>query len=84
MRIAVVADTHMPRGDRRLPDECVGGDAAADLIVHAGDFSGPETLAEFEAFGPPLVAVRGNVEEPGRRERCPSSRASRPRAPRSP
>ncbi len=71
MRIAIVADTHMPRGNRRLPDECVERLRAADLIVHAGDFSGPETLAEFEAFGPPLVAVRGNVEEPAVRERLP-------------
>ena len=36
--------------------------AATDLVVHAGDFTGPETLAEVEAIGPPLVAVHGNVD----------------------
>ena len=64
MRIAVIADTHMPRGARRLPDACVKAIAAADLVVHAGDFTGPGVLAEIEAIGPPLVAVHGNVDAP--------------------
>jgi len=58
----VIADTHMPRGRRRLPGACVEAIAATDLVVHAGDFTGPETLAEVEAIGPPLVAVHGNVD----------------------
>ena len=62
MRLALIADTHMPRGARRLPDECVEHLRAADAIIHAGDFSGPEPLAEIEALGPPLVAVHGNVD----------------------
>ena len=39
MRIAVVSDTHLPRGQRRLPDRCVEELRAADLILHAGDFA---------------------------------------------
>ena len=54
----------MPRGARRLPEACVEAIAAADLVVHAGDFTGPEVLAEVEAIGPPLVAVHGNVDAP--------------------
>ncbi|HEX6115959.1 MAG TPA: metallophosphoesterase family protein [Solirubrobacterales bacterium] len=63
-RIALIADTHMPRGPRRLPDACLEALAGADLIVHAGDFTGPEVLAEIAAIGPPLVAVHGNVDAP--------------------
>jgi putative phosphoesterase len=70
-RIAVIADTHMPRGKRRIPDACLHELAAADLIVHAGDFTGPETLAEIEAIGPPLVAVHGNVDVPAVRDALP-------------
>ena len=64
MRLALIADTHMPRGARRLPAACVRRLVEADLIVHAGDFTGPEALAEIESLGPPLVAVRGNVDAP--------------------
>ncbi len=64
MRLAIVADTHMPRGGRHLPGECRARLRDADLIVHAGDFTGPEVLAEIEALGPPLVAVHGNVDAP--------------------
>jgi uncharacterized protein len=64
VRLAIVADTHMPKGARRLPEECMTRLREADLIVHAGDFTAPEVLAELEALGPPLVAVHGNVDAP--------------------
>jgi len=62
MVIAVIADTHLPRGGRRLPDACVERIGAADLLLHAGDFSTLEVLRELEAIGPPLLAVHGNVD----------------------
>jgi putative phosphoesterase len=61
MRIAVISDTHLPRGRRELPSACVERLAAADLIVHAGDFSELGVLRELEALGE-VVAVRGNVD----------------------
>jgi putative phosphoesterase len=61
--IAVVADTHMPKGRRELPGRCVELLEQAELIVHAGDFSGVAVLDRFEAFSAPLVAVKGNVED---------------------
>jgi putative phosphoesterase len=61
----------MPRGARRLPDACVEAIAAADLVVHAGDFTGAEILAEVRAIGPPLVAVHGNVDAPEIRAELP-------------
>ena len=63
-RVAVVADTHLPRGSRRLPDACLHRLAAADLILHAGDVTVRAALAELEAIGPPVTAVRGNADEP--------------------
>ena len=62
MLIAVISDTHMPRGGRRLPDACVERIAGAGLLLHAGDFSTVEVVRELEAIGPPVVGVHGNVD----------------------
>ena len=74
MLIALIADTHMPRGGRRLPDACVARIAAADLVLHAGDFTSATTLAEIELIGPPVLAVHGNVDEEELRRRLPAER----------
>jgi putative phosphoesterase len=60
--IAVIADTHMPKGNRRLPAACLELLGNADLIIHAGDFVSEEVLIELEALGPPVEAVHGNVD----------------------
>ncbi|MGI8660519.1 MAG: metallophosphoesterase family protein [Thermoleophilaceae bacterium] len=60
--LAIISDTHMPRGDRALPTACVRRLAAAELILHAGDISTATTLAELELIGPPVHAVHGNVD----------------------
>jgi putative phosphoesterase len=62
--VAVISDTHMAGGRRRLPDACVTAIEGADLLIHAGDVMTPEALAEIEAIGPPLVAVAGNMDPP--------------------
>jgi uncharacterized protein len=74
MLIAVISDTHLPRGTRRLPDECIERIAAADLLLHAGDFVTLEVLRELEAIGPPLVGVHGNVDSPELRRLLPAER----------
>jgi putative phosphoesterase len=61
--VAVIADTHMPRGSRRLPEACVARLRAADLILHAGDVVAASVLEELAALGPPLHAVHGNMDE---------------------
>jgi putative phosphoesterase len=60
--VAVVSDTHMPRGNRRLPDACVERLTSADAILHAGDFMELEVLEALQRLGPPVHAVRGNVD----------------------
>jgi putative phosphoesterase len=62
MEIAIVADTHMPRGPRRLPDGCVARLRTADLIIHAGDLMRLSVLQELQGYGP-VVAVHGNVDD---------------------
>jgi uncharacterized protein len=74
MRVAVVSDTHLPRGARRLPDECVRRIAAADLLLHAGDFSTAAVLRELEAIGPPVMGVHGNVDSAELRRLLPAER----------
>jgi putative phosphoesterase len=74
MLIAVIADTHLPRGARRLPDACVERIAAADLLLHAGDFSTVEVLRELEAIGPPVTGVHGNVDSADIRRLLPEER----------
>ncbi len=74
MLIAVISDTHLPRGARRLPEACVERIAGADLLLHAGDFSTLEVLRELEAIGPPLLAVHGNVDSAELRRLLPEER----------
>jgi putative phosphoesterase len=47
---------------------------AADLVVHAGDFTSRAFLAELEQLGPPVVGVCGNMDEPVLKETLPQSR----------
>jgi putative phosphoesterase len=62
--LAVISDTHLPRGTRRLPDACLERLARADAILHAGDFLELSVLEELRALGPPVHAVSGNVDTP--------------------
>ena len=58
--LAVISDTHLPRGSRALPDACVERLRAADLILHAGDLVTADVLADLRALGRPVEAVHGN------------------------
>jgi len=75
--LAVISDTHLPRGRRRLPDACLERLAAADLILHAGDFVAASVLEEIAAIGPPVAAVHGNVDELAVAMRLPAARMVR-------
>jgi putative phosphoesterase len=71
--VAIISDTHLPRGTRRLPDDCVARIRAADLLIHGGDISTPEVLAEIAELGPPVTAVHGNVDSPDLRRTLPEA-----------
>lgn len=63
MLVAVIADTHLPKGTRRLPDRCVELIRGADALVHAGDVSTAGELEAIRVIGPPVHAVHGNVDD---------------------
>src|ERR1700687_3524064 len=58
-RIGVVADTHCPEFLDHLPDSLFEALRGVDLILHAGDVNGRETLAELGRIAP-VEAVRGD------------------------
>ena len=64
MIVAAIGDTHLPRGSRALPEECVRRLAAADAILHTGDLTSLTALDELRLLGPPVHAVVGNADEP--------------------
>jgi len=74
LQLAIISDTHMPRGGRALPAACVERLRAADAILHAGDLVAVEVLELLESFGPPVHAVHGNVDEPELLMRLPAVR----------
>jgi putative phosphoesterase len=70
--IAVLADTHMPKGRRRLPERCVEVLGAAEAVIHAGDFFAASALEEVRDLCPIVHAVHGNVDEPRLRRSLPA------------
>ncbi len=62
----------MPRGERRLPPRCLELLREADAIVHAGDFSTTEVLAQLRALGT-VIAVHGNVDSVELRRELPEA-----------
>src|SRR5947209_5643371 len=72
MEIAIISDTHLPRGSRTLPEACRERLRAADLIIHAGDFSRLEVLEELRQWGP-VVGVHGNVDDAAVRAALPET-----------
>ena len=71
MLVVAIADTHLPRGARTLPDAAVERLRSADLILHAGDVVAASFLAELRSLGPPVEAVYGNMDEPALRDALP-------------
>ena len=71
--VVVLSDTHLTRGGRRLPAECLELVDRADLVLHAGDFT---TVPVYEELGrlAPLEAVRGNIDEPALQTLLPERR----------
>jgi putative phosphoesterase len=72
--VAVIADTHLPKGARRLPELCSKWIAMADALIHAGDIATVGVLREFEAMCPEVHAIHGNVDEPALRRLLPATR----------
>jgi putative phosphoesterase len=74
MRIAVISDTHMPRGNRALPARAVMELREADAILHGGDFMRAEVLELLQGLGPPVHGIHGNVDDEALRRMLPAAR----------
>lgn len=72
MRLAIISDTHMPRGARAIPAECLERCRAADAILHAGDLVDVPVLEMLRSLGPPLHAISGNVDSEAVRRLVPA------------
>jgi putative phosphoesterase len=71
--IAILSDTHMPRGNRALPLGAIELLQQADHIIHAGDFAAKSVLDELKRYGKPLTAVHGNVDDAELKELLPQT-----------
>ena len=70
-RILLLADTHVPHRARELPAQVWTEVAAADVVIHAGDWVDVALLDELEARSRQLVGVFGNNDHGPLRERLP-------------
>jgi putative phosphoesterase len=59
IRVGIVADTHSPEFLPELPEELFRRLRGVDLILHAGDVGGEETLRRLRELAP-VEAVRGD------------------------
>ena len=66
-----MADTHIPKRARVLPDRVWGEVADADVVLHAGDWVEPSLLDELEGKSRRLVACWGNNDGAQLRRRLP-------------
>ncbi|HET6709777.1 YfcE family phosphodiesterase [Amycolatopsis sp.] len=71
MRLLLIADTHLPARARELPAQVWAEVAAADVVVHAGDWVDVALLDELEERSERLIGVYGNNDGPALRARLP-------------
>jgi len=71
VRVLLLADTHVPRRARDLPEPVWAEVMSADVVVHAGDWVEPGLLDVLERRARRLVAVFGNNDGPELRRRLP-------------
>ncbi len=62
MQLAIISDTHLPRGARSIPEACLQRCRDADAILHAGDLVDLPALELLRSLGPPVHAIHGNVD----------------------
>jgi uncharacterized protein len=74
VRLAIISDTHLPRGTRSLPAACLAELRGADAILHGGDFTRVEVLRLLEDIGPPVHGVHGNIDDDTLTRMLPAAR----------
>ncbi len=69
--VVLMSDTHLPKRAKDLPAALWADVAAADVVVHAGDWVDVPLLNELEDRSRRLVACYGNNDGPALRARLP-------------
>ncbi|UNK46050.1 metallophosphoesterase family protein [Arthrobacter sulfonylureivorans] len=75
-KLLFLADTHLPKRARRLPEQVWDAVAAADVVFHAGDWVTAELLDELEQRSRRLIGVYGNNDGDDLRSRLPEIAAA--------
>jgi putative phosphoesterase len=70
-RLAIIADTHLPKRARDLPAELWQVVEDSDVVIHAGDWVEPGLLDRLEERSRRLVGVYGNNDGAELRARLP-------------
>jgi uncharacterized protein len=70
-RLLLLADTHVPKRARDLPDQVWREVEAADVVLHAGDWVDVALVDELERRSRRLVGCYGNNDGPALRARLP-------------
>ncbi|WP_127781756.1 metallophosphoesterase [Rhodococcus sp. X156] len=71
MQLLIIADTHLPKRARALPERVWAEVDRADVVIHAGDWVVPQALDELEQRAHRLVGVWGNNDGAELRARLP-------------
>lgn len=71
MRLLLIADTHLPKRAKALPEQVWQEVARADVVFHAGDWVEPPLLDELESRSTRLIGVWGNNDGDELRRRLP-------------
>lgn len=70
-RLLLLADTHVPKRARALPDQVWQAVDEADVVFHAGDWVTETLLDELESRATRLIGVYGNNDGDELRARLP-------------
>lgn len=73
MKIGVVADTHIPRASKHVPEKVFALLDGVELIIHAGDIVEETALTQLERIAP-VMAVHGNRDSDALRQLLPETR----------
>src|SRR5690554_3586439 len=70
-RLLLIADTHLPKRARKLPEPVWRAVDEAEVVIHAGDWVDGSLLDDMEQRAARLVGVWGNNDGPELRARLP-------------
>jgi len=71
LRLLLLADTHVPKRAKALPDQVWSAVDTADVVFHAGDWVTSDLLNQLEGRARRLVGVYGNNDGADLRLRLP-------------